>query len=151
MFNLVRTETSALPNGRYAIKTELDSTKAIDIRSASKDDFVNAQTWTDYKSTNQIVDIRRQTDGTYSILFVHSGKALTAESFKDGANVFQTSYSGSNLQRWVIRQREGGYTIKVATGNEYLNVRLASTKDGANIQTWSNGGVRETIFLFEAR
>lgn len=58
IFNLVPTELDALPNGRYAIKTKLDTTKTIDIRLASQDDFANAQIWTDYNSPNQSVDLR---------------------------------------------------------------------------------------------
>lgn len=32
-----------------------------------------------------------------------------------------------------------------------LNVRLAMARDGANVQTWSNGGTIETLFMFEMR
>ena len=151
VFSIVPTETNALPNGKYSIKTGLDTTKAIDIRLASQDDFANAQIWTDYKSSNQMVELRRQADNTYAIFFTHSNKALTAESLRDGANVCQARYTGSSLQHWKLEKNGLGYTLKVAAGNEYLNVRLANSNNGANIQTWSNGGVKETIFVFEPR
>lgn len=151
MFSIVPTETNALPNGKYSIKTGLDTTKAIDIRLASQDDFANAQIWTDYKSSNQVVELRRQADGTYAIIFTHSNKALTAEFLRDGANVCQARYTASSLQRWKLEKNGIGYTLKVAAGNEYLNVRLANANNGANLQTWSNGGVKETIFVFGTR
>ena len=151
MFNLVPTKLDALPNGRYAIKTKLDTRKTIDIRLASQHDFANAQIWTDYNSPNQSVDLRRQGDGSYAFIFVHSKKALTAEAVKDGANVSQATYTGSNLQHWMLSKQKNGFTVKLVGANEYLNVRLAAARDGADIQTWSNGGTIETLFTFEMR
>ena len=151
IFNLVPTELDALPNGRYAIKTKLDTRKTIDIRLASQHDFANAQIWADYNSPNQSVDLRRQVDGTYTFIFVHSKKALTAEAVKDGANVSQATYTGSNLQHWKLSKHKNGFTVQLAGANEYLNVRLATARDGANVQTWSNGGTIETLFMFEMR
>lgn len=151
IFNFVPTELDALPNGRYAIKTKLDTTKTIDIRLASQHDFANAQIWTDYNSPNQSVDLRRQKDGSYAFIFAHSKKALTAEAVKDGANVSQATYTGSNLQHWKLLKHSNGFTVQLAGSNEYLNVRLATARDGANVQTWSNGGSMETLFIFEMR
>lgn len=151
IFNFVPTELDALPNGRYAIKTKLDTTKTIDIRLASQHDFANAQIWTDYNSPNQSVDLRRQKDGSYAFIFAHSKKALTAEAVKDGANVSQATYTGSNLQHWKLLKHNNGFTVQLAGSNEYLNVRLATARDGANVQTWSNGGSMETLFIFEMR
>lgn len=151
IFNLVPTELDALPNGRYAIKTKLDTTKTIDVRLASRHNFANAQIWTDYNSPNQSVDLRRQKDGSYALIFAHSKKALTAEAVKDGANVSQATYTGSNLQHWRLSKYKNGFTVQLAGANEYLNVRLAMARDGANVQTWSNGGTIETLFMFEMR
>lgn len=151
IFNLVPTDLDALPNGRYAIKTKLDTTKTIDIRLASHYDFANAQIWTDYNSLNQSVDLRRQGDGSYALIFAHSKKALTAEAIKDGANVSQATYSGSNLQHWMLVKHGNGFTVQLVGTNEYLNIRLATAKDGANVQTWSNGGTIETLFIFKMR
>lgn len=151
IFNLVPTDLDALPNGRYAIKTKLDTTKTIDIRLASHHDFANAQIWTDYNSLNQSVDLRRQEDGSYALFFAHSKKALTAEAIKDGANVSQATYSGSNLQHWMLVKHGNGFTVQLVGTNECLNIRLAMAKDGANVQTWSNGGTIETLFMFEMR
>lgn len=151
IFNLVPTDFDALPNGRYAIKTKLDTTKTIDIRLASHHDFANAQIWTDYNSLNQSVDLRRKGDGSYALFFAHSKKALTAEAIKDGANVSQATYSGSNLQHWMLVKHGNGFTVQLVGTNECLNIRLAMAKDGANVQTWSNGGTIETLFMFEMR
>lgn len=151
IFNLVPTDFDALPNGRYAIKTKLDTTKTIDIRLASHHDFANAQIWTDYNSLNQSVDLRRKGDGSYALFFAHSKKALTAEAIKDGANVSQATYSGSNLQHWMLVKHGNGFTVQLVGTNECLNIKLAMAKDGANVQTWSNGGTIETLFMFEMR
>ena len=138
--------TPILPNGMYSIYSCLDESKALDVRMESKNDRANVQLWQDHGGRQQKVDLQFQNDGTYLIKFVHSGKALSAESNSDGSNVSQSSVDGSDLQRWVIKRSGAGYTLKNKAGNQWLNVRRADTKNGTNIQTWSNGGVAETIF-----
>lgn len=98
---------------------------------------------------NQLILEDRETEHTQ--FFVHSKKALTAEAVKDGANVSQATYTGSNLQHWKLSKHRNGFTVQLAGANEYLNVRLAMARDGANVQTWSNGGTIETLFKFEIR
>lgn len=138
--------TPVLPNGMYSIYSCLDQSKALDVRMESKNDRANVQLWQDHGGRQQKVNLKFQNDGTYLITFVHSGKALSAESNHDGSNVSQSSIDGSDLQRWVVERMGVGYTIKNKAGNQWLNVRRADTKNGTNIQTWSNGGVTETIF-----
>lgn len=138
--------TPVLPNGMYSIYSCLDHSKALDVRMESKNDRANVQLWQDHGGRQQKVNLKFQNDGTYLITFVHSGKALSAESNHDGSNVSQSSIDGSDLQRWVVERMGVGYTIKNKAGNQWLNVRRADTKNGTNIQTWSNGGVTETIF-----
>lgn len=138
--------TPILPNGMYSIYSCLDESKALDVRMESKNDRANVQLWQDHGGRQQKVDLQFQNDGTYLIKFVHSGKALSAESNSDGSNVSQSSVDGSDLQRWVIKRSGAGYTLKNKAGNQWLNVRRPDTKNGTNIQTWSNGGVAETIF-----
>ena len=57
----------------------------------------------------------------------------------------------TNRQHWMLSKQKNGFTVKLVGANEYLNVRLATARDGANIQTWSNGGTIETLFTFEMR
>lgn len=143
--------TPILPNGMYSIYSCLDESKALDVRMESKNDRANVQLWQDHGGRQQKVDLQFQNDGTYLIKFVHSGKALTAEAIKDGANVSQATYSGSNLQHWMLVKHGNGFTVQLVGTNECLNIRLAMAKDGANVQTWSNGGTIETLFMFEMR
>lgn len=138
--------TPVLPNGMYSIYSCLDQSKALDVRMESKNDRANVQLWQDHGGRQQKVNLQIQNDGTYLITFVHSGKALSAESSRDGSNVSQSNIDGSDLQRWVVERMGTGYTIKNKAGNQWLNVRRADTRNGTNIQTWSNGGVAETIF-----
>ena len=138
--------TPVLPNGMYSIYSCLDQSKALDVRMESKNDRANVQLWQDHGGRQQKVYLQFQNDGTYLITFVHSGKALSAESNSDGSNVSQSNIDGSDLQRWVIERMGVGYTIKNKAANQWLNVRRGDTRNGTNIQTWSNGGVAETIF-----
>lgn len=140
--------TPVLPNGMYSIYSFLDQSKALDVRMESKNDRANVQLWQDHGGRQQKVYLQFQNDGTFLITFVHSGKALSAESNRDGSNVSQSNIDGSDLQRWVIERMGAGYTIKNKAANQWLNVRRGDTRNGTNIQTWSNGGVAETIFNF---
>ena len=54
---------------------------------------------------NQLI-LEDKGDGTYTFIFVHSKKALTAEAVKDGANVSQATYTGSNLQHWKLSKHK---------------------------------------------
>lgn len=79
--------TPVLPNGMYSIYSCLDQSKALDVRMESKNDRANVQLWQDHGGRQQKVNLQFQNDGTYLITFVHSGKALSAESNRDGSNV----------------------------------------------------------------
>ena len=96
--------TPVLPNGMYSIYSFLDQSKALDVRMESKNDRANVQLWQDHGGRQQKVYLQFQNDGTYLITFVHSGKALSAESNRDGSNVSQSNIDGSDLQRWVIER-----------------------------------------------
>jgi hypothetical protein len=72
-------------------------------------------------------------------------------NYSGANNVSQATYTGSNLQHWKLSKHKNGFTVQLAEANEYLNVRLAMARDGANVQTWSNGGTIETLFMFEMR
>lgn len=94
--------TQVLPNGMYSIYSCLDQSKALDVRMESKSDGANVQLWQDHGGRQQKVYLQFQNDGTYLITFVHSGKALSAESNRDGSNVSQSSIDGSDLQKWTV-------------------------------------------------
>lgn len=104
--------TQVLPNGMYSIYSCLDQSKALDVRMESKSDGANVQLWQDHGGRQQKVYLQFQIDGTYLITFVHSGKALSAESNRDGSNVSQSSIDGSDLQKWTVERIGAGYTIK---------------------------------------
>ena len=104
--------TQVLPNGMYSIYSCLDQSKALDVRMESKSDGANVQLWQDHGGRQQKVYLQFQNDGTYLITFVHSGKALSTESNRDGSNVSQSSIDGSDLQKWTVERIGAGYTIK---------------------------------------
>jgi hypothetical protein len=94
------------------------------------------------------------TEGCYSIISKHSGKALDVSgwSTEDGGNIQQWAYSEDQAnQKWnIVSAGDGYYKIESVHSGRALDVESASTEDGANIQQWGYGsGGDHKEFRFE--
>jgi pectate lyase len=94
------------------------------------------------------------TEGCYSIISKHSGKALDVSgwSTEDGGNIQQWAYSEDQAnQKWnIVSAGDGYYKIESVHSGRALDVESASTEDGANIQQWGYGsGGDHKEFSFE--
>lgn len=92
-------------------------------------------------------------NGTYSILAVHSGKALDCWEWGtgDGTNIAQYDYWGGGTQQFNIKPVDGIWhriTPVIAAGQSF-DVSDCSTNAGANIQTWTYWGGECQLFRFE--
>lgn len=92
-------------------------------------------------------------NGAYSLIAVHSGKALDTYNFGtvDGTNIAQWSYWGGEAQIFNISQVDGIWhriTPSIAS-DQALDVSGVSTADGANIQTYSYWGGEGQQFRFQ--
>ncbi len=114
-----------IPNGQYYINSALAYTSSIDIPGASKLDKVQAQLYVGNQSVAQRYQFTRQSDGSYEIVNMNSGKALDVygASTSAGSMIDQYARNNSKAQRWFIRQAEGGsYYLQSALGNFALSV-----------------------------
>lgn len=93
------------------------------------------------------------TNGTYSFVAVHSGKALDTWEWgtTDGTNIVQYDYWGGEAQQFYV---SGDATWKeiapIISMGQRLEVVNGSTNAGANIQTWSSNGYDAQKFKFES-
>lgn len=82
--------------------------------------------------------------GTYSILALHSGKALDVWAWGtvDGTNIVQYDFWGGDSQKFVITPVSGIWhriTPVIAT-DQAVDISGCVTSAGANIQTWTYWG-----------
>lgn len=139
-----------VPNGQYYINAALAYTSGVDIPGGSKENKTQIQLYKANQSNAQRFQFNRQTDGSYEIVNVNSGKALDvyAAEASNGAVVDQYTRNGSSAQRWFIRQADGGaYYLQSALGNFALNLKDTTGSNGTAINISVPGAVRSQQFL----
>ena len=128
-----------IKNGVYTIKTALDTSKALDIQYASRDNTANAWIYEFNNTSAQKFQITAVSDGYYKIQSKNSGKVLDVAyaSNANGANVWQYDWNGSDAQLWrFIDAGNGVYFIQSRLGT-VLDVAAACRNSGTNVQTYS--------------
>lgn len=107
----------------------------------------------------QVVNAAAVTPESGNIYYIknkNSGMYLTVEndSASNGANVIQSSGTGSLGQRWILEQNaDGSYRLHPATdmtGGVSLDVDCGSSAGGTNIQIWQNNGCTAQNFKLTA-
>jgi pectinesterase len=92
-------------------------------------------------------------NGTYSIIAVHSGKALDTWEWgtTDGTNIAQYNYWGGEAQQFNITPVDGIWhrITPVIASDQAMDVSGCVTDAGANIQTWTYWGGECQQFRFQ--
>ncbi len=139
-----------IPNGDYYINPRLSENVSMDVPGASRGNGALMQVYGYNKSTAQRFRFTRNSDGSYSIVNVNSGKALdiSAGNAHNYARIQQYDSNGSTAQRWYIRNMGNGYAVQSALGNWVLDLNGASTANGNAIQLYTpNGSDAQKFFL----
>ncbi len=93
-------------------------------------------------------------NGTYSILAVHSGKALDVYEWgiTEGTNIVQWDLWGGEVQQFKITPVDGIWhrITPVIALNQAVDVAGASVTAGANIQIWTYWGGECQQFRFQS-
>lgn len=94
-----------IPNGNYYINVRSKVASSVDIPSGSAADSTAIQLYSGNGSKAQQFTFTRQSDGSYEIVNVNSGKALDVRNgvAENNAIVQQYSRNNSQAQRWFIR------------------------------------------------
>ncbi|NMM94993.1 RICIN domain-containing protein [Bifidobacterium oedipodis] len=140
--NVANMAAVTIPNGEYYINSYPRASASVDIPSASTANSTATQIWQYGTEAAQRFRFTRHSDGSYSIVNVHSGKALDVRygSAKAGAVVQQYDANDSTAQRWFIRDNGLGYYLQSALGNLVLDLQNGSTANGTSVRLWTPNG-----------
>ena len=135
-------DVSIIP-GVYHIQTSLSGTYMLDLYGASKKDGANVQIYQWNSTDAQRWNISKNSDGTYTIKNMSSGKVLDVAGaiMADGTNVQQYKSNSSAAQKWTFEKNGTGYVIKSAVNSKYvLDVYGGIAKNESNVQIHKANG-----------
>ena len=139
----------SIPNGDYYINVRSKVASSVDISGASGTDSTAIQLYSGNGSKAQQFTFTKQSDGSYVIINVNSGKALDVRNGAAGNNAVVQQYSanGTNAQRWFIRDSGAGYYLQSALGNWVLDLSGGNTANGAAIRLYTPNGTASQLFV----
>lgn len=139
----------SIPNGDYYINVRSKVASSVDIPGASGMDSTAIQLYSGNGSKAQQFTFTKQSDGSYVIINVNSGKALDVRNGAAGNNAVVQQYSanGTNAQRWFIRDSGAGYYLQSALGNWVLDLSGGNTANGAAIRLYTPNGTASQLFV----
>lgn len=139
----------SIPNGDYYINVRSKVASSVDIPGASGTDSTAIQLYSGNGSKAQQFTFTKQSDGSYVIINVNSGKALDVRNGAAGNNAVVQQYSanGTNAQRWFIRDSGAGYYLQSALGNWVLDLSGGNTANGAAIRLYTPNGAASQLFV----
>lgn len=138
-----------IPNGNYYINVRSKVASSVDIPGGSAADSTAIQLYSGNGSKAQQFTFTRQSDGSYEIVNVNSGKALDVRNgvAENNAIVQQYSRNNSQAQRWFIRDSGAGYYLQSALGNWVLDLSGGNTANGAAIRLYTPNGTASQLFV----
>lgn len=138
-----------IPNGNYYINVRSKVASSVDIPGGSAADSTVIQLYSGNGSKAQQFTFTRQSDGSYEIVNVNSGKALDVRNgvAENNAIVQQYSRNNSQAQRWFIRDSGAGYYLQSALGNWVLDLSGGNTANGAAIRLYVPNGTVSQLFV----
>ena len=141
-----------IPNGNYYINVRSKVASSVDIPGGSAADSTAIQLYSGNSSKAQQFTFTRQSDGSYEIVNVNSGKALDVRNgvAENNAIVQQYSRNNSQAQRWFIRDSGAGYYLQSALGNWVLDLSGGNTANGAAIRLYTPNGTASQLFVISS-
>lgn len=138
-----------IPNGNYYINVRSKVASSVDIPGGSAADSTAIQLYSGNGSKAQQFTFTRQSDGSYEIVNVNSGKALDVRNgvAENNAIVQQYSRNNSQAQRWFIRDSGAGYYLQSVLGNWVLDLSGGNTANGAAIRLYAPNGTASQLFV----
>lgn len=123
-----------------------NSGKVLDVYGGSTADGATVVQWPWKGGANQQWRMTQNSDGSFRLVSLGSGKALTSPNANQGTALVQTTDTNGANQRWkLVPATTSGYHRLVNVGNGLCaDVEGGSTADGARVIQWAaNGGVNQ--------
>jgi hypothetical protein len=127
---------SALEDGRYVIISALSTRYAVDVTDASTATNAKMQIWKRNDSSAQLFDIKRQSDGYYTIRTLNSGAYLAVYGNKTevATPIVQQPKSSSSAQQWAITKNDNGtFTFAAKRSGLVITVAGGKAKNGSKL------------------
>lgn len=143
---------TSIPNGVYYIHAAANTNYNVDVYGGYTTDRTNIQLYQDNSSKAQQFEFTKNSDGTYRIKSMISGKVLDAQGagMTSGTNVFQYTYNGTANQHWYLERTSiGTYALRNKNSNLYLDISGGSVQNGGNIQQWQGTTTLNQQFFVE--
>ena len=144
--------TQTLANGLYQIRSVTNKNLGLDVDHASKDDHANVLLYTISTADNQKWEIKYLSNGFYSIVAHHSGKALDVENagIDNFANVQQYANTAAtnDAQQWAIKDAGNGAYYIINKKGLFLDINGGTLADGTNIQGYVGNGTLAQKWMF---
>ena len=141
-----------IPNGTYYINAYLKDSSSLEIAGGGTQNGIKTQLYGYNKSGAQRFTFTKQSDGSYVITNVNSGKALDVLNAVPGNSAVVQQYepNGTAAQRWFIRDANPGYYLQSALGNWVLDLAGAATANGTAIALYEPNGTNAQRFLLSS-
>lgn len=130
---------ASITPGVYYIQSGLPGIYMMDLYGASKENGANVQLYQFNHTDAQLWNISKNSDGTYTIKNVSSGKVLdiTGAAMQNGTNVQQYKSNGTKAQRWTFSKSGSSFVIHSAVDSKFvLDVYGGNAKNEANVQIY---------------
>ena len=145
--------TQTISDGEYHIISALDTSKAVDVRGASKDNGANVQLYSNLSDGRNTFHVTYLGNGAYKIINSNSGRCLDVDAagMTAGTNVQQWDYVGADQQQWIIQEAgDGWFNIVSKKNGLYLDISGGNPSNETNIQVWGGNGTAGQKWRFLA-
>lgn len=143
---------TSVPNGTYVISSAGNSNLCLDVMNGSSDNGIRLQLYPKNNSNAQNFRLTRNSDGTYTIANVGSGKVVEI----GGSNIF----NGGVIQQWadggIATQRryleknsDGTFSFRNANSNMYLDVINGIFSQNTLLHSYPRNGAYAQSFYLE--
>ncbi len=144
--------SQSIEDGVYEIRNSSNRDYVLDVDLASMDNSANVQLCTRNGGDNQKWRVSYLGDGYYSIVAVHSDKALDMQNAgtENHCNVQQYDNTATTnvAQQWIIREVADKEFYIIHKNGLFLDIANGSITNGANIQGFMGNGSAAQKWVF---
>ena len=134
IYNLNNSEKTK-ENSTYEVLVGADSNKGLEVSGSNKNNNATVDIWNYGNAAAQKFKFE-YVNGYYKITVTHTGKSLTAKnnSIKEGTEIVQSDYTGSDGQKWLVKDsKKNGWIISPLANPSLCITVIGSIQNGSKI------------------